>query len=134
MYDFVECELHALGVPRRRIRMETFGAPRDLAKAKGYPGAKQTRYQLTVKRGLECDTIPISSTEPFSVAMDRARIPNNTRCRSGSCGYCRCKLLAGEVFVPSEGDGRRYADKKFHYVHACSTYPLSDCTIEVPIV
>lgn len=134
MYDYVERELRSLRVPARRIRMEVFGAPRDLSKAKGYPGARQTRYQLTVKRGLETDTIPISSTEPFAVAMDRARIPNNTRCRSGACGYCRCKLLAGEVFVPSEGDGRRFADKKFNYVHACSTYPLSDCTIEVPIV
>lgn len=31
------------------------------------------------------------------------------------------------------GDGRRYADKKFGYVHACSTYPLSDTEIQIII-
>ena len=65
--------------------------------------------------------------------MERAGIKNNTRCRSGACGYCRCKLLAGDVFVPTVGDGRRYADKMYGYVHACSTYPLSDCKIKIVI-
>ena len=32
-----------------------------------------------------------------------------------------------------EGDGRRWADKKYSYYHACSTYPLSDCKIKIII-
>ena len=44
-----------------------------------------------------------------------------------------CQLLEGDVFIPSEGDGRRYADRKFGYVHACSTWPLSDVKIRIII-
>jgi ferredoxin len=83
--------------------------------------------------GWEKTVIDASSLEPLAVAMERAGIPNQTRCRSGACGYCRCKLLKGDVFVPAVGDGRRYADKKFGYVHACSTYPLSDCEVQIII-
>jgi ferredoxin-NADP reductase len=134
MYQFVSGELAALNVPRRRIRMEVFGAPRDVTKAEGYPADfKPQTFKLTVRRGLEETVIDASSGEPFAVSMERAGIPNNTRCRSGACGYCRAKLVSGHVFIPTEGDGRRWADKKYGYVHACSTYPMSDCTIKIII-
>ncbi len=134
MYQFVSGELAALNVPRRRIRMEVFGAPRDVTKAEGYPADfKPQTFKLTVQRGLEETVIDASSGEPFAVSMERAGIPNNTRCRSGACGYCRAKLVSGHVFIPTEGDGRRWADKKYGYVHACSTYPMSDCTIKIII-
>ena len=134
MYQFVSGELAALNVPRRRIRMEVFGAPRDVTKAEGYPADfKPQTFKLTVQRGLEETVIDASSDEPFAVSMERAGIPNNTRCRSGACGYCRAKLVSGHVFIPTEGDGRRWADKKYGYVHACSTYPMSDCTIKIII-
>ncbi len=134
MYSFVKGELDKLGVPARRIRMEVFGAPRDITKAEGYPLQEEKTFRLTVVRGIQEDVIEASSLEPLAVAMERAGIKNNTRCRSGACGYCRCKLLSGDVFVPAEGDGRRWADKKFGYVHACSAYPLSDCRIRIQIV
>lgn len=152
MYNFVSGELKALGVPRRRIRMEVFGAPRDITQATGYrirkaadqlpENSKVVGYPgrvadqvvtLTVDRGLEKTEIAASTAEPLAVAMERAGIPNNTRCRSGACGYCRSKLISGDVFVPDTGDGRRYADKKFGYVHACSTYPLGDTEIKIII-
>lgn len=133
MYRFVEGELKKLGVPKRRIRMEVFGAPRDITKDPDYPAREPEIFRLTVYRGLEETVIDASSLEPLAVALERAGVPNQTRCRSGACGYCRCKLLKGDVFVPSAGDGRRYADREFGYVHACSTYPLSDCAIKIPI-
>ena len=134
MYQFVSGELAALNVPRRRIRVEVFGAPRDVTKAEGYPADfKPQTFKLTVQRGLEETVIDASSGEPFAVSMERAGIPNNTRCRSGACGYCRAKLVSGDVFILTEGDGRRWADKKYGYVHACSTYPMSDCTIKIII-
>ncbi|MFN2926249.1 FAD-binding oxidoreductase [Lachnospiraceae bacterium YH-ros2228] len=152
MYNFVSGELKALNVPAKRIRMEVFGAPRDITKASGYRIRKankdlpvnseiapypedqaETIYHLTVLRGLEKTVIDALSTEPLAVSLERAGIPNQTRCRSGACGYCRSKLIEGEVFVPDAGDGRRYADKKFGYIHACSTFPLGDCTIQIII-
>ena len=128
MYTHVLAELAQLKVPERRIRTEVFGSPRKAGHA------KERTFELTVKRGLEETVIPARSTEPLAVALERAGIPNHTRCRSGACGYCRARLLAGEVYVPEQGDGRRLADKENGYVHACSTWPLSDCTLEVPIV
>lgn len=135
MYEFVRGELEALGVPARRIRMEVFGAPRDVTKAKGYPReTAEGTCRLTVQRGMQEDVISARISEPLTVALERAGIKNGSRCRSGACGYCRAKLVSGEVFIPSEGDGRRRADKEFGYVHACSTWPLSDCTIRIPIL
>ena len=135
MYDFVSGELDKLGVPFRRVRMEVFGAPRDVYKAEGYPADFEPRtLSLTVRRGLDEQVIPAASTEPLAVAMERAGIKNRTRCRSGACGYCRCYVTEGEFFVPAVGDGRRFSDKQYGYVHACSTYPLTDMVIEVPII
>lgn len=135
MYEFVEGELKKLGVPEKRIRMEVFGAPRDITKSAGYPlGKEKETYQLKVQIGLSEQIIPARGDESIAVAMERAGIKNPTRCRSGSCGFCRCKLLEGEVYVPPVGDGRRYADKLYGYVHACSTYPLSDLAIKIDIL
>ena len=134
MYSFVRGELEALNIPARRIRMEVFGAPMDVTSAEGYPADFEPKtFKLKVLRGLEETVIDAKSTEPLTVALERAGIPNKSRCRSGACGYCRCRLEEGEVFVPVTGDGRRWADKKFGYYHACSTYPLSDCTIRIAI-
>lgn len=135
MYQHVLGELESLGVPERRIRTEVFGTPRDPRKNDDYPGpGTMQTFNLTVRRGLERQVVQARSTEPLAVALERASIPNHTRCRSGACGYCRCRLLAGDVYVPARGDGRRLADKSHGYVHACSTWPLGDCEIEVPIV
>ena len=135
MYHFVKGELDALNVPARRIRMEVFGAPRDVTAAEGYPkDFEPKKFHLTVLRGIQEDVIEADSTEPIMVALERAGIKNNSRCRSGACGFCRTELLEGDVFVAPEGDGRRRADKQFGYIHACSTWPLSDCTIRIPIL
>ncbi len=135
MYSFVRGELEALSIPERRIRMEVFGAPRDISKAEGYPlEVLDKTFKCTVVRGLQEDVIPALAKEPLAVALERAGIPNRTCCRSGECGYCRSQLLKGQVFVPKIGDGRRNADKEFGFIHACSAYPLSDVTIKIPIV
>ena len=64
--------------------------------------------------------------------MERAGIRAPSRCRSGECGWCRSRLLAGEVFIPEKTDGRRWADAQFGYIHPCSSFPISDVTLEVP--
>lgn len=134
MYEFVEQELKALNVPAKRIRMETFGSPKDIAKEEGYPqGEEEKSFTLTVYRGVHKDEIPAKASEPILVALERAGIPSNSHCRSGECGFCRCELLSGSVFVPKKGDGRRYSDKTYGYVHACSAYPLSDLEIRIAI-
>ena len=66
------------------------------------------------------------------VAIERAGIAAPSKCRSGECGYCRSKLLEGDVFITEDNDGRRAADKKFGFIHPCSSYPLSDLFVEIP--
>jgi len=135
MYHFVEGELAKLHVPAKRIRMEVFGAPRDITKEEDYPlDAPKEKVKIHVLRGIQEDVIEASPFESVSVALERAGIPSHTRCRSGACGYCRAELLEGKVYIPKDSDGRRSADKENGFIHACQTYPLSDLTIRIPII
>ncbi len=134
MYTFLRKELEKLDIPARRVRFEVFGQAKDITKFEGYPKelAGQT-FNLTVRRGLAEDVIPARADESLVVALERAGIRIETGCRSGECGFCRTKVLLGEVFICPENDGRRAADRDFGYVHACAAYPLSDVTIKIPI-
>jgi ferredoxin-NADP reductase len=135
MYQFIAKELAALEIPLRRIRMEVFGAPKDVSKAEGYPIEMLDKtFKLTVVRGVQKDVIDCFAKEPLAVAIERTGIPFLTDCRSGECGFCRSELLSGNVFVPQVGDGRRAADKEAGYCHPCATYPLSDITLKIPII
>ena len=40
----------------------------------------------------------------------------------------------GDVYIPEDSDGRRAADKKFGWVHPCCSYPISDVTLDVPVL
>ena len=134
MYQFVLKELQALSVPSRRIRTEVFGAPRDISKCDDYPSEyKDREFSVKVIRGVKEDIIPAKASEPVVLALERAGLKLETHCRSGECGFCHCKLIKGHIYVPKQGDGRRASDREFNYFHACSTYPLSDLTIKIPI-
>ena len=99
----------------------------------GYPKGAQAQSFLAKVTVLDKTyTIPVSSSEPLLTAFDRAKICAPSRCRSGECGWCRSRLISGEVFIPEKTDGRREADKEFGYIHPCSTFPLSDVVVEVP--
>ena len=99
----------------------------------GYPkGAHAMSYLAKVTIFDKTYTIPISSSESLLTAFDRAGLCTPSRCRSGECGWCRSRLISGNVFIPEKTDGRREADKEFGYIHPCSTFPLSDVVVEVP--
>ncbi|MBO7681203.1 MAG: 2Fe-2S iron-sulfur cluster binding domain-containing protein, partial [Clostridia bacterium] len=101
----------------------------------GYPAGKETEtYQIKVLRGIQEDVIEASGKEPVAVALERAGIKVDTHCRNGECGFCRSHLLAGDVFVSPIGDGRRLMDKEMGWFHPCSSWPLSDLTIKIPIL
>ena len=135
MYRFLREEIEKLNVPRRRIRFEVFGQAKDITAFEGFPKEVADKtFNLTVVRGIHEDVIPAKATESLVTACERAGIVLLTDCRSGECGFCRTKVLSGEVFICPENDGRRAADKDFNYVHACSAYPVSDVKIKIPIV
>jgi ferredoxin-NADP reductase len=133
MYEFVEKELAALGLPHRRIRREVYGAVKDITRSPGFPleVAGET-FPLKVHIGGLTEEVPAKAVETVLVAMERANLAPPSECRSGECGFCRSLLIAGEVYVRPDSDGRRSADKEFGYVHPCSSYPLSRLEISVP--
>ncbi len=135
MYQHLYGEFAKLDLPRRRVRFEVFGPVRDISRCEGYPVEKKNDvYDLTVVRGIREDVIPARADESLAVALERAGIRIETGCRSGECGFCRTKVLFGEVYISPISDGRRAADKDFGYVHACAAYPLSNVKIKVPIL
>ena len=134
MYDFIRGELDKLAIPKRRVRFEVFGQVRDITKFEGFPAEKKDEvYDLTVRIGVSETVIPAKASESLAVALERAGLKIHTACRSGSCGFCRIKVLDGQYFVCPQNDGRRGADKDFNYVHACSTYPLGSMKIKINI-
>lgn len=132
MYTFCEGECKKLGLPKRRYRAEMSGDYMGVVNNPDYPKEQIGReYKLTVLIHGERTTVPCKADESLLWAMERAAIKAPSHCRSGECGWCHSRLVSGQVYVPSDADGRRIADKKFGWIHPCVSYPLSDIELEV---
>ncbi len=131
MYDFEEGEMKKLGLPKRRWRMEMSGDYMGAVENEDFPKEKCGSFMLTVVIRGEKQTVPCRAEESLLWAMERAGIKAPSHCRSGECGWCHSRLISGEVYIPEDADGRRLADKKFGWVHPCSTFPLGDIELEV---
>ena len=135
MFTFVKKALDEMGVPVRRFRHDVVNNPADVSTLPGYPKGTETKtFRITVLRGIHEDVIEAAASEPVAVALERAGIAIDTHCRNGECGFCRSHLLEGEIFVSPIGDGRRRMDKEMGWFHACSSWPLSDLKIKIPIM
>jgi ferredoxin-NADP reductase len=132
MYEFVEKELAALNLPRRRIRREVYGAVKDVTQAPGFPLelAGET-FQVTVHIGGLTIQMPAKAVETVLVALERANLAPPSQCRSGECGFCRSLLMSGDVYIQPDSDGRRAADKRLGYIHPCASYPLADLELAI---
>jgi ferredoxin-NADP reductase len=130
MYEFVAGELSALALPARRIRREVYGEVKDVTQMPGFPSAVAGEtFRLRVHIGGLTTEIPARAVETVLVAMERAGLAPPSECRSGECGFCRARLVSGDVYVNPDGDGRRAADKQFGTIHPCSSYPISDLEV-----
>ena len=133
MYNFVDKEVAKLKLPKRLVRNELLGVIKDVTKDPKYKGKADKTYTVTVKQAGQKEVqIPAAANETLLVAFERAGIKAPSRCRSGECGWCRSQLTEGKVFIPEATDGRRESDKRWNTIHPCATFPLSDCTVEVP--
>ncbi|MBN2154497.1 MAG: 2Fe-2S iron-sulfur cluster binding domain-containing protein [Candidatus Lokiarchaeota archaeon] len=133
MYNFLKTEIDSLNLPTKRIRQEMFGEIKNITQCEGFPLDKaENIYTIKVKMGKQYLEVPANATETVLVALERAKLAPPSRCRSGECGWCRSRLISGDIFISPESDGRRIADKKFGYFHPCSSYPISNLEIEVP--
>ena len=134
MVKFLKGELAKLELPRRRIRFSPSGEFGDPALDSAYPSDVVGKvFTLTgIHHGGEEFVVECPAERTILQAFTLAGCYVQSGCRSGQCGWCRSRLVSGEVFVPEVVDGRRSADKKFNWIHPCVTYPLSDLVIELP--
>lgn len=84
-----------------------------------------------IKDGALIATVPCYSEEPLLVSLEKEGITAPALCHSGECGFCRSKLLTGNVFIPQEIDNRRLADSSYGIIHPCCSYPMSNLTLEI---
>ncbi len=127
MYRFVGKELESIGFDPARIRQERNSVgDREVSEI--------SRFKLTVYIRDVVYELDANNNETLITALERAGIPAVVRCRNGSCGFCHSRVIDGNYFIAKENDFRRAADKKFNYIHPCSTYPESDMIIDIPIM
>ncbi len=129
MYDFCVPELERLGMPKRKIRKEVYGAPANICDYPGWPEEIKANdlFEVKVDGG---PTIEARAGEPLMFALEKKGIKISSLCRSGECSKCRVKILSGKVFQPA-GVPVRKSDRQFGYVHSCVSYPLEDVEIVV---
>jgi len=128
MYSFCLAELTKLSLPRRRVRTEVFGPPKDVTAQPGWP--EEVSGESTFKVRVGGRTVSARAAEPLMNALERAGVVLPSSCRSGECSLCRTKLFSGRVFHPA-GVKLRKSDRRFGYIHPCLAYPLSDLEIMI---
>lgn len=131
MHDYLSHELPGLDLDEKHIRREFVPAPSSPAYFKSYTGDASKTFTLTLRFLGEEKQIPLRADEPILTAVERAGISAPSRCRSGECGWCRSRLISGQVFIPDSMDGRRLADAGAGYIHPCSSWALSDLELEI---
>ena len=127
LYDFCLPQVEELGVPRRKIKQEMYGAPSNIWEYPGWPDeiGKDDVFVVKIKNGRQ---LKARSGETLMTALERNGIVVPSLCRSGECSMCRLKILSGKVYQPP-GVPVRKSDRQFGYVHSCMSYPLEDLEI-----
>lgn len=121
LLKYLDKELTDLQVPKKFIRYDNF-LPRCNIR-------KVIKYTLGIYIDDEKYEIPCYNNKTIMKSIEESGIYIPSRCQNGSCGFCRSELVMGEVKIVN--DKRTMADKKYNYIHPCSTYPKSDIEIVV---
>jgi len=129
LYDFCLPQVEDLGVPRRKIKQEMYGAPPNIWQYPGWPAEieQDDTFSVAVKNGKQ---IKANAGESLLSALEKNDILVPSLCRSGECSMCRVKILSGKVYQPA-GVPVRKSDRQFGYVHSCVSYPLEDLEIVI---
>ncbi len=127
LYDFCLPELEGMGIPRRKIRQEMYGAPLNIWEYPGWPQAVDADDTFVVKLS-DGRQFEASARESLLVALEKNDAVVPSICRSGECSMCRVKILSGKVFQPA-GVPVRKSDRQFGYVHACMSFPIENLEI-----
>lgn len=134
LYAFAEKELEKLSIRKKHLRYEVFGAYALSDKDGEYlDKIKGQEVKATVIIHGESKTYTINAEYNLLASLELLGIAPPSRCKSGVCGWCRSRLIEGEVYTPNSVDGRRLADKENSFIHPCACFPITDITIEIPV-
>ena len=127
LYDFCLPQVEDLGVPRRKIKQEMYGAPPNIWEYPGWPADinPHDTFSVNVKNSKQLNA---KAGETLLAALEKNEIVVPSLCRSGECSMCRVKILSGKVYQPA-GVPVRKSDRQFGYVHSCMAFPISDLEI-----
>lgn len=133
MMDAVKQMLAELGVPGEKIHTENFGSQqKPLARAAERMKAQQAipvektgrvTFQSSAK------TTDLLRDETVLEASERIDVTIDSSCRTGSCGACKVKLLAGSVSMEVE-DGLDPDEKASGMILACQAKTTGDVTVD----
>ncbi|HIS17735.1 MAG TPA: 2Fe-2S iron-sulfur cluster binding domain-containing protein [Candidatus Coprovivens excrementavium] len=121
LLKYLDKELEEFKLPKKFIRYNSYLPTCNIKRI--------VKYNLGVYIGEEKFDIPCYNNKTILTALEEGGIYIPSKCRDGSCGFCRSELVKGEVKVIN--DKRVNVDKKYNYIHPCSTYPMSDIEIIV---
>ena len=127
LYDFCLPQVEDMGVPKRKIKQEMYGAPPNVWDYPGWPDGigKDDVFSVNVKNS---EPIKACATETLLTALEKNQVVVPSLCRSGECSMCRVKVLSGKVYqLP--GVPVRKSDRQFGYVHSCMAYPIADLEV-----
>ena len=130
MYRFLSQELAPCRIPAGRWRREIPGEIKTPLGQPDAPPVQKGSVSLTLRRQGQAVRLRAGREESLLVALERAGVQPKARCRSGRCGYCLARLLAGEVYVPAAWDTRTPQQKAERKIHPCCSFPLSDIVLE----
>lgn len=130
MYDFLEKDLAPLEIPPDKYHKEVPGEIIQTPNSVNNDCEKRV-FVLSIELRGKFHKVRISSDETILVAMERAGIKPESRCRSGSCGYCRAILQHGEVFIEPSRETREPAEIMQGQIRTCCTYALSDLSLKI---
>ena len=127
LYDFCLPQVEDLGVPRRKIKQEMYGAAPNIWEHPGWPADinPEDTFSVNVKNSKQLNA---KAGETLLAALEKNEIVVPSLCRSGECSMCRVKILSGKVYQPA-GVPVRKSDRQFGYVHSCMAFPISDLEI-----
>ena len=97
LYDFCLPQVEDLGIPRRKIKQEMYGAPPNIEQYPGWPAdiAPDDTFYVKVKDG---SRIKAKAGEALLSTLEKNEILVPSLCRSGECSMCRVKILFGKVY------------------------------------
>ena len=127
MYQPLAHELSPLNIPAEKYHQELPGEIKLLSDS-----CDARTYILTVVLEGTSRQIPMNSQETVLVAMERAGLAPEARCRSGHCGFCIMKLEEGTISVPEMWDERAENEKQSGLIHPCCSFPCSDLYLSMP--